>query len=156
MDLTIISKGAIVGIIATLALDMFAAIGVRFGFVRLMPIGRWALYLFKGSFHHRDITQTPAINGEGLMSLGVHYLIGVTLATLYLLGLRWLSLESGSFVLATGYGLATSVFSLLIMFPSMGYGLLGLGESSDMFLLRQSLVNHLVYGAGIWLGLKIA
>src|SRR5574337_713987 len=155
MDLTIIAKGVIVGVIATLILDAFSAIGVRFGFVRLMPIGRWALYLFKGTFHHKDITKTLAIQGEGVMSLGVHYLIGVTLATLYLLGLRWLSLGIGSFVLATGYGLATSVFSLLIMFPSMGYGLFGVGESSDMFLLRQSLVNHLVYGAGIWLALKI-
>lgn len=155
MDLAIIGKGAIVGIIATLVMDIVGAIGVRFGFVRLTPLGRWALYLFKGTFHHKDIKETPAIKGERLTSVGVHYLAGTTLATLYLLGLRWLSLGNGSLALATGYGLATSLISLLLLFPSMGYGLFGLGESSDIFLLRQSLVNHVAYGVGIWLAMKM-
>jgi hypothetical protein len=80
----------------------------------------------------------------------VHYLAGVTLAIVYLLGLQWFSLGSGSFALAAGYGLVTSVLPLFVLFPSMGYGLCGLGYRSDVFLLRQSLMNHLVYGAGIW------
>jgi hypothetical protein len=56
MNAEVIGRGVIVGIIATLVMDVIGAIGVRLGLVRLTPVGRWALYLFKGVFHHKDIT----------------------------------------------------------------------------------------------------
>ena len=94
---------------------------------RLGPdmIGRWAGGLLRGRWRHDDIRSAPAQRGEPGLGLLTHYATGVVLTQAFLLLSRRRSRRPG-FVAGTAYGIATAVLPLLVMFPSMGYGWLGL------------------------------
>lgn len=139
----------VTGIVATIAMDLVAAAGVALRVFRIPLYGRWFLYGLKGTFRHADIERAPPLKGENALMFPLHYLAGTLLAVLYLALLEAFSLGAGSLLLATGYGVATSVIPLFLMLPSMGYGLLGLRHARDLFWLRQILLMHLGYGLGI-------
>src|SRR6266850_6574704 len=68
--------GLIVGILATVTMDVVAVIALRFGIAGRGPrrtgpdlIGRWIGYLLQGKFRHTDILQTPPLRGELLLGL---------------------------------------------------------------------------------------
>src|SRR5215467_6329357 len=83
--------GLIVGILATVTMDVVAVIALRLGIVGRGPrrtgpdlIGRWIGYLLRGKFKHTDILQTPPLQGELVLGLAAHYSIGIVLTLLYL------------------------------------------------------------------------
>ena len=88
--------------------------------------------------------------GEIRAALIGHYAIGAVLAVVYVLGASWLGLSPGSLPVAIIYGLATCVFPWFLMFPALGFGLLGLKAPPKLRLLSTSVVNHLFYGIGLW------
>ena len=60
-----------VGILATVTMDVVAVIALRLGIAGRGPrrtgpdlIGRWIGYLLRGKFRHTDILQTPPLRGE--------------------------------------------------------------------------------------------
>jgi hypothetical protein len=55
---------------------------------------------------------------------------------------------------ALAFGLFTNVLPWLVMFPAMGFGILGLRGPSEFLLLRSSFVNHLLFGLGLGLALR--
>ena len=83
--------GLIVGILATVTMDVVAVMALRLGIVGRGPrrtgpdlIGRWIGYLLQGKFRHTDILQTPPLRGELLLGLAAHYSIGIVLTLVYL------------------------------------------------------------------------
>ncbi len=72
----------VVGVVATLTMDLVGAVLRSAGFVRMLPVGRWVAYLARGKAKHEDITKSPKVRGELPLSL-VHYLIGIGLAAVY-------------------------------------------------------------------------
>ena len=83
--------GLIVGILATVTMDVVAMMALWLGIASRGPrrtgpdlIGRWIGYLLQGKFRHTDILQTPPLRGELLLGLGAHYSIGIVLTLLYL------------------------------------------------------------------------
>ncbi len=148
-----IPTAIIVGIVATFVLDIAAAAGIAAGVFRLPAFGRWFLYFLRGKFRHDDIEKSAALPGENVLTLPLHYLAGMGLVALYLLLVDWTPLEAGDFVVAVLYGLSTSLIPLLIMLPSMGYGLLGLRGHPRFAWLRQILAMHVAYGIGIGVGM---
>jgi hypothetical protein len=54
-------------------------------------------------------------------------------------------------VAGTAYGIATAVLPLLVMFPSMGYGWLGLRTGDAARLNRIMVLGHVAFGVGIGL-----
>ena len=63
--------GLIVGILATVTMDVVAVIALPLGIAGRGPrrtgpdlIGRWIGYLLQGKFRHTDILQTPPLRGE--------------------------------------------------------------------------------------------
>ena len=87
-------------------------------------IGRWVGRLGRGPRRGEDITGAPAVPGEVALGLATHYLTGIALTQVYFTALEQLGLPPGP-VKATGFGLVTGVLPLLVMFPSMGYGVRG-------------------------------
>jgi hypothetical protein len=150
-----IPAAVLVGVVATLALDVVAGCGIATGMFRMPAFGRWFLYLLRGKVRHDDIETSPAIRGEGPLTFPLHYLAGMGLAGVYLLLLDGMNLGRGTFLLAVLYGVATSLIPLFVMLPSMGYGLLGLRGRGRTFWLQEILVMHLAYGAGIGLGVNL-
>jgi hypothetical protein len=136
-------------VLATGAMDVaMVAAGVLGGSAfrsdRLGPdmIGRWAAGLLRGRWRRADISREPAQRGELALGLATHYVTGVALTQAFLLAPpRWRGTRG--FLAGTVYGISTAVLPLLMMFPSMGYGWLGLRSGEAGRLNRIMLVGHI-------------
>jgi Protein of unknown function (DUF2938) len=153
--------GLIVGVLATVTMDVVAAIALRLGIAGRGPrrtgpdlIGRWIGYLLQGKFRHRDILQTPPLRGELLLGLTAHYSIGIVLTLVYL-GLLVVAHATPTALNAILYGVATTVLPWFLMFPSQGMGWLERDVPGDAHLARVSLFNHIIFGLGIALWMAV-
>ena len=153
--------GLMVGILATVTMDVVAMIALRFDIAGRGPrrtgpdlIGRWIGYLLRGKFRHTDILQTPPLRGELVLGLAAHYLIGIVLTLLYL-GLLVVAHATPTALSAILYGTATTVLPWFLMFPSQGMGWLARGAPGDAHLARVSLFNHIIFGLGIALWMAV-
>jgi hypothetical protein len=113
-------------------------------------IGRWAAGLCRGRGRHEDISAGTPVRGELWIGLAAHYVTGITLTTFYLEAARRSGRQPGV-ADAAAYGLATSVLPLLLMYPSMGYGLGGRRSGDARRLVCSMLFGHAAFGAGIGL-----
>jgi hypothetical protein len=141
------------GIGATLAMDVFSAVGRRTGLLRgveLVWIQRWFASAFCGHPFGADVRASTAPALPLGATMGVHYAIGITLAIIYgvVVGPR------GSLTSATAFGLLTCALPWLFMFPGMGLGVFGVHAPAENLVVRTSLVNHLVYGLALGLLLR--
>ncbi|HEX4653130.1 MAG TPA: DUF2938 family protein [Candidatus Udaeobacter sp.] len=155
MESRVFLVGVIVGILATVTMDVVAMVALRLGIAGRGPrrtgpdlIGRWVGYLFQGKLRHTDILQTPPLRGELLLGLAAHYSIGIVLTLVYL-GLLIMTHATPTAFRAILYGTATTVFPWFIMFPSQGMGWLGRDAPGNGHLARISLVNHIIFGVGL-------
>jgi hypothetical protein len=145
--------GVLVGIAATVTMDVLGSVSRRVGLAagaKGQWVGRWYLGIAQGRFVHANIAAAPEHPGEARAALVGHYLIGVTLALVYVIGIRWVGLSPSSFFVAAGYGLATCVFPWFLVFPALGFGLFGRKGPPELKLFTSSLMNHLFYGFGLW------
>lgn len=147
--------GVAAGVLATMTMDaaMLAAAvvgGTAFSADRLGAgmIGRWVGGLVRGRWHAGDISRQPAQRGELVLGIATHYATGVVLTEAFVLApRRWVG--SRGFRAGTAYGVSTAVLPLLVMFPSMGYGIAGLASGEAARLVRIMLVGHIAFGVGI-------
>ena len=153
--------GVLVGILATVTMDVVAKIALRLGIVGRGPrrtgpdfIGRWIGYLLQGKFRHTDILQAPPLRGERVWGLAAHYSIGIVLTLVYL-GLLVVAHARPTALSAILYGTATTVFPWFVMFPSQGMGCLGRDAPGDAHLARVSLFNHIIFGLSLALWMAV-
>ena len=111
-------------------------------------IGRWAAALLRGRWRHGDIMSEPGQRGELGLGLLTHYVTGIVLTEAFLL-LPRRGNGQPSRAAGTVFGIATAVFPLLVMFPSMGYGWFGLRSGDAARLGRIMLLGHIAFGVGI-------
>jgi hypothetical protein len=147
----------VVGLLATLTMDVAALIIVKSGAItlgryRIVPelLGRWIGSFPGGKFVHSTIFETAAVPHEKLIGLVAHYLIGITLTSLLLfphvrIWRRSVSLRGGAL-----FGLATCVFPWFLMFPAMGFGIMAIHLPSPSPLMPLSVLNHVAFGMGIF------
>jgi hypothetical protein len=142
-------------------MDLGGGVGLLLGVAVRKPqrmghhlIGRWVGYLFRGKFKHADILSTPALRGELPLGILIHYLIGVILTLIYFALLGMTHIPSNA-LLASAYGLLTTVFPWFLMFPSEGMGWMGRDAPANAHLARASLFNHAFFGIGlaVWIAL---
>ena len=81
--------------------------------------------------------------------------IGGAPALVYLLARIALGRSQRNPIPALGFGLGMSILPWLLMFPAMGYGGFGAHGPPRTRLFLSSLVTHVFYGAGHWLGASI-
>ncbi len=152
-----VPAGVPAGVLATVTMDVAMEAASRLGgnaFISdrlgLDMIGRWAPDLLRGRWHHADIRSEPARRGEVALGLATHYVTGIVLTEAFLLLPRR---ESGrpSFPAGMAFGIATAALPLFVMFPSMGYGWLGLRSGDAARLGRIMLLGHTAFGVGIGL-----
>jgi hypothetical protein len=117
---------------------------------RLGPgvIGRWAAALMRGRWRHDDIAAEPARRGELALGLLTHYVTGIVLTEAFLLPPRR-GASQPCLLRAIGFGVATSVLPLLVLYPSLGYGPFGLRTGEAARLDRIMLLGHVAFGMGI-------
>jgi hypothetical protein len=145
------------GVVATLTMDaaMVAAStigGEAFASERtnLAVIGRWAGGMLRGRLRHVDASDEDPGTLDVPLGLMTHYLTGIVLTEAFVL-VPWRG-SAPTFAAAVAYGIATSVFPLFVLFPSLGYGPAGLRSGEAPRLARIMLVGHTAFGAGIGLG----
>lgn len=148
-----IGRIAAVGIGATVVLDLWLLLLQRLGVPTLdfALIGRWAGHWPRGRFRHEAIARADVVPGERALGWFVHYLTGVVFATLLVAiqGPGWL--QAPTLVPALAVGMGTVLAPWLLMQPAMGAGIAASRTPRPAVNRLRSLVNHTVFGAGLYL-----
>jgi hypothetical protein len=145
--------GCCVGIAATVTMDVLSSAFRKTGLIagaKGQWIGRWYLGIVQGQYFHSNIDDFPEQPGEQRAAKVGHFVIGIVLAVFYIAAARWLDISPDSFFAALGYGFATTVFPLFLVYPALGFGVFGRKSPSELKPVTTSLVNHLFYGVGLW------
>jgi len=126
MDLIV--TGIVAGVLGTLVMDFLNHLFARTGMLLKIDvgmIGRMSAGWAHGRFRYRHPGEMQQIANELLYGYITHYTIGVGLSIPFVFG--WAIFVGGpvSPVWALTYGVATTVASVLFVYPSMGLGLFG-------------------------------
>jgi hypothetical protein len=113
-------------------------------------VGRWLGHMPRGRFFHHPIAASPAIASERLIGWTAHYLTGIMFALMLvgIYGTTWLDHPQVLPALLVGLGTVAAPF--LIMQPGMGAGVAASRAKRPAVARLQSIVNHAVFGAGLY------
>lgn len=149
-----IAQSVALGAGATLLMDAWLAVLRRAGSpgMDFALLGRWAGHLLlHGRVMHTAIRHAAPLRGE--LSLGwlLHYAVGIAFAALLLaiLGSDWLQTPTPGPALV--WGLLTTAAPFLLLQPAMGAGLASSRTATPWRNRLRSLLNHLIFGLGLYL-----
>lgn len=113
-------------------------------------VGRWIGHMRHGRFAHRAIAQASPVAREAVIGWAIHYLVGIGFAALLarLAGATWF--QAPTLLPALAVGAATVAAPFLVMQPAMGAGFASRRTPRPRIARMHSLVNHLVFGAGLY------
>jgi hypothetical protein len=113
-------------------------------------VGRWVGWMARGKFAHDSIARASPIRGETAIGWSVHYGVGIAFAAVLPLafGVAWL--ERPTFLPALGVGAVSVVAPYFVMQPAMGAGIAASRTSRPNAARAQSLVTHVLFGAGLY------
>jgi hypothetical protein len=144
----------IIGLGATLTLDLWTLF-LQYAFKAtpssICLVGRWFRTMPEGIFKHPNIASSPQKGAECTVGWIVHYMVGVlfSLAFLALAGSHWL--ERPTLIPAVSFGAVTVLVPFFIMQPAFGLGLAAAKTSKPAQARLRSLMNHTVFGIGLYL-----
>jgi hypothetical protein len=148
-----IAQVVLIGAGATVFLDIWLLALNRLGVQTLnfAFIGRWVGHLARGRFAHPSIAAARPVPAEVPLGWVTHYAVGVGFAALLvgIQGLDWL--RQPTLLPAVAVGIGTAVMPLFVMQPAMGAGFAGSRTSAPLRSCLRSLVNHTVFGVGLFL-----
>ncbi len=143
----------LIGVGATMAMDIWALVLKRFGIPSLnfAFLGRWLGHLPQGRFMHESIAKTAPIRGERLLGWCAHYAIGITFSALLLstFGVEWA--RSPSLLPALAIGIVTVLAPWFVLQPALGAGIASSKTPRPLLNCIKSLVTHTVFGFGLYL-----
>lgn len=152
----LVLRSIIIGLGATLVMDLWAAVLRRLGVPSLdfALLGRWLGHLRHGQWFHTKIAGASPVRGERLLGWLAHYSIGVSFATLLVAssGLEWA--RSPTLGPALLFGVVTVVAPLLVLQPALGAGVASSKTTAPLFNSLKSLVTHTVFGLGLFLAAR--
>lgn len=148
----------LIGAGATVIMDAWLMVLKQLGVPTLnfAYIGRW-IGNGPGFRWARDgIAKAPPVRGELLLGWIAHYAIGVLFAALLvgLCGADWARVPT--LLPALSVGIATVLIPLFIMQPAMGAGIASSRTPRPLLNVMKSLVNHAVFGLGLYLAALLA
>lgn len=157
MDLLI--AGVVAGVLGTAAMDLGNLLFSRVGILSKIDvgmIGRMAAGWTRGRFRYRHPSEMEEVTNEKAYGYLTHYAIGVAFAVPYVVG--WLVLSGGpvSPGWAVVYGIATTVASWFLVYPSMGFGAFGRRSPEGLKASLSPLANHFFFGLGMAAGIALA
>lgn len=144
---------ALVGAGATAVLDGWLWVSKRLGLPSsgFALVGRWVGHFARGRIAHASIAKAEPIAHELGLGWLIHYCVGIAFAALLVAaqGTAWL--RDPSLGPALAIGVATVVLPLFMMQPAMGAGFAASKTPTPLKNCLRSLVNHAVFGAGLYL-----
>lgn len=144
----------LIGIGATLIADLWALF-LKYAFKIAAPnyclVGRWLRYMPEGTFRHSNIGSSPSKSAECTVGWIAHYMIGImfTIAFVAFAGKNWL--QHPTLIPAILFGIVTVLTPFFIMQPLFGLGVAASKTSNPAQARLRSLVNHAVFGFGLYL-----
>lgn len=150
-------SAVLIGCGATLLADLWAQLLQRFGIpgLNLAMLGRWVGHFYYGQFFHVALNQARPISHEVRLGYLMHYLTGVLLAVLLLLGCGADWLRQALLLPALALGLCSVVLPYFVMQPAMGLGIAASKTATPLKNCLKSLIYHLVFGLGLYLSASI-
>lgn len=118
-------------------------------------LGRWIGHMPEGRFTHDHIETAGPVPHEAAVGVAAHYLIGPTLGIGYGLVVRLARRPGSSLPLGIAYGIVTTALPWFIVYPSYGWGPIGL-RGGGRKLAAYALLNHVAYGVGLGLAFSPA
>jgi hypothetical protein len=152
-DATTIVAAFAIGIGATLTMDLWNFFLKRaFGIASLNYcfLGRWISHMPAGRFVHKSIGAAPQKPFECQVGWVAHYTIGVAFAVAFVLATSGEWLARPTLLPALLYGIATAVFPLFVMQPSLGLGIAASKTPKPAQARLKSLGTHTVFGLGLY------
>ncbi|MBI5066799.1 MAG: DUF2938 domain-containing protein [Deltaproteobacteria bacterium] len=150
-------RSALIGIGATLVMDLWAALLRRLGVSSLdfALLGRWIGHLPRGRLIHVSIAGTPAVRGERLIGWSAHYSIGMAFSALLLatFGLEWA--RAPTLLPALLIGVVTVLAPWLVLQPALGAGVASSRTARPVFNSVKSLITHTVFGFGLFVAARV-
>ncbi|HET9637053.1 MAG TPA: DUF2938 domain-containing protein [Gemmatimonadaceae bacterium] len=142
-----------IGVGATVLMDLWNLFLKRaFGIPSLnyCLLGRWVRHMPDGTFRHASIAKAPAKKFECQVGWLSHYTIGVTLTIVFvaIVSDRWLA--QPTLAPALVYGVATVIFPMFVMQPSLGLGIASSRTPNPTRARLKSLATHLIFGIGLY------
>lgn len=114
-------------------------------------VGRWILYMQRGVFRHAHIGSIPSKSAECTVGWIAHYMVGIVFAIIFfaLAGRNWI--QHPTLIPAIFFGVVTVAAPFFIMQPAFGLGVAASKTSNPAQARVRSLMNHAVFGFGLYL-----
>ncbi|MBC8036124.1 MAG: DUF2938 domain-containing protein [Rhizobiales bacterium] len=151
--LEIVVRAALIGIGATVAMDLWGVFLKRFFGIPSINwglVGRWFGHFPRGRFVHDNIAKAPPVRGEPVIGWGAHYAIGIMFSVLLLAiwGLEWA--RHPTLLPALIIGLLTLAAPFFMMQPGMGAGIAASKTPNPSVARLRSIATHTVFGIGLY------
>jgi hypothetical protein len=146
--------GAVLGIGATILLDLWAIALWRFA-GQSRPnwalVGRWFWHLREGKVFHDDIGKAAPWAHELALGWVGHYVVGAVYGVVFALiaGAGWLA--APRLLPAWVFGIATLAFGWFLLQPGLGLGWAASRTPNPAKVRALNLVSHTVFGVGLYL-----
>jgi len=153
-----IVQGVLIGVSGTIAMDLLNRLVARFGVISKIDvgtIGRMAAGWARGRFRYRHPGELVPVPREVFLGYITHYAIGVGLAIPLVFGWDLLVGVPLSPFWALVYGIATTVASVFLVYPSLGLGVFGLRSPDGLKAPLSSLANHFFFGVGMAIAILV-
>jgi hypothetical protein len=150
----VIVSAAVMGLGATLLFDLWGLTlkqAFKIAPSNICLVGRWLRTMPEGKYWHANIALSPRKRAECTIGWIAHYLIGTMFATAFvaIAGSSWL--QNPTPLPAVTFGTVTVLAPFAIMQPAMGLGVAASNAANPMQARLRSLMNHAVFGAGLYL-----
>lgn len=146
-------RGAVIGIGATILMDIWAVILSRFpgqGLPNWAPPGRWLCHLRDGTVFHQSIALAEPHENELALGWVFHYVVGILygIVLVLVMGSGWLA--APTFLPAWIWGIVTIAAGWFLLLPGLGLGWAGSKTPNPTMTRLLGLIAHTVFGFGLF------
>ena len=152
-----IGTGLLMGILGTVAMDVWALGLSRFGQPLpnwAMP-GRWLWHVTRGKVFHDDIGAAKRFDNELALGWALHYGVGAIYGVAFVLlaGESWLA--EPRFWPIWVFSILTIAAGWFLLQPGMGLGWAASRTPNPWKVRAMGLVAHTVFALGMWAGIVV-
>jgi len=154
LALSFFAKAILIGLFATVAIDVWALFLRRAFNVRSLNyclLGRWVLSMADGVFVHPDINRTSPKSLECPVGWSTHYTIGAGFGLLFALLVTEAWFARPTPLPPLLFGVVTVLVPFFTMQPALGLGMASSRATNPTRARLKSLTTHAVFGLGLYL-----
>jgi hypothetical protein len=152
--MSLVLSGVVLGLGATVFMDLWQQLFGRLPGQSLpnwRPVGRWFWHLKDGVVFHDAIGAATPSPDDHAIGWASHYAVGILYGVIFALlaGPAWLA--TPTFWPAWIFAIVTVTAGWFLLQPGMGLGWAASRTPSPVRTRAISLLNHTVFGIGLWL-----